>query len=114
MKTNKKNSFIVSAQWFDNNRDCYAGLNRSQAQAIGEAYPLKKGWRERILGKEITLEQKESFEAAKGLVYRVKKELIKSKRSSKIFSAQKESLTLEVEVAKLRLELNEVKKKLLG
>jgi len=111
-KEKKKDIFVVSEVWFNTNRDCLTGLNRSQAEAIGESYPLKKGWRKRVIGKEITISQKESFEAAKGLVYRVKKELVKNKRNNRIFNSQKETLTLEVEVAKLRLELKELKNKM--
>ena len=59
--------FVITKEWFDSNRDFISGLNRAQAEAIGEAYPLKKGWKDRVIGKEITLEQKENYEKAERL-----------------------------------------------
>ena len=111
-KDKTKGAFAVTDYCFNINRDSTTGLNRSQAESSGERYPLKTGWKERIIGKEITLCQKQDFEASKGLVYRVKKELTKNKRNSKIFMSQKEALTLEVDVTKLRLELKEIKEKM--
>ena len=75
--------FVITKEWFDSNRDFISGLNRAQAEAIGETYPLKKGWKERVLGKVITLEQKKAYEDAKGLVYAVRKKKVKTSREMK-------------------------------
>jgi len=107
--TNLDGSFRVTKEWFNSNRDHVSGLNRAQAEAVGESYPLRTGWKTRIVGKEITLLQKQNFESSKGLVSKVRKELTKNNRSIKIFSSDKEILNLEIEVAKLRLELIQLK-----
>ncbi len=104
--------FVITKEWFDSNRDFISGLNRAQAEAIGETYPLKKGWKERVLGKVITLEQKKAYEDAKGLVYAVRKKKVKTSREMKSLLLQKEALELELEIAKMKLDLQNLKEKL--
>lgn len=103
--------FVITKEWFDSNRDFVNGLNRPQAEAIGEKYPLKKGWKERVLGKEITFEQKLLFENAKGMVYSVRKNKVKNSRKLKNLNSDKEVLELQLEIAQLKLELLQLSKK---
>lgn len=102
--------FVITQEWFNSNRDCLTGLNRAQAEAIGEKYPLKKGWRTRVVGEVISEEQKTTFEQSKGLVYSVRKKLSKSAKQKKVLLVQKENLELQLEIAKLQQELKKVKK----
>lgn len=97
--------FVITKEWFDSNRDFIAGLNRAQAEAIGEAYPLKKGWKDRVIGKEITLEQKENYEKLKGCVSSVRKKKAKAARSLKSLEAEKEVLELQLEIARMKVQL---------
>lgn len=103
--------FVITKEWFDSNRDFIAGLNRAQAEAIGEAYPLKKGWKDRVIGKEITLEQKENYEKLKGCVYSVRKKKAKAARSLKSLEAEKEVLELQLEIARMKVQLKKFNKK---
>lgn len=103
--------FVITKEWFDSNRDFIAGLNRAQAEAIGEAYPLVKGWKERVIGKNITLEQKENYEKLKGCVYSVRKKKIKSSRTMKSLESEKEVLELQLEIARMKVELKKLNKK---
>lgn len=103
--------FVITKEWFDSNRDFISGLNRAQAEAIGEGYPLKKGWKERVIGKEITLEQKQNYENAKGCVYSVRKKKVKSARTLKSLVAEKEVLDLQLEIARMKVELKKLNKK---
>lgn len=99
--------FVITEGWFNSNGDHISGLNRAQAEAVGERYPLKSGWKTRIVGKVITLEQKIAYEKAKGLTYAVKKQQKKTKN----LLAKKETLELELEIAKMQLQLKKLKKK---
>ena len=44
-----KEFFTITEEWFNSNRDCVGGLHRPQAEALGEKYPLKKGWKQRVV-----------------------------------------------------------------
>ena len=103
--------FVITKEWFDSNRDFIAGLNRAQAEAVGEAYPLKKGWKERVVGKVISLEQKQNYEDSKGCVYSVRKKKVKSARTLKSLESEKEVLELQLKIAKMKLELKNLNKK---
>ena len=103
--------FVITKEWFDSNRDFVSGLNRAQADAVGVPYPLKKGWKIEVLGKIITLGQKENFEKLKGCVYSVRKKRIKSSRAIKSLESEKEVLELQLEIARMRLELKKLNKK---
>ena len=100
--------FEVTEEWFNNNRDCIPGLNRMQANALGEKYPLLSGWKKRCVGKLITMEQKKAYEDAKGNTYAVLKQAKKQEKQVK----KLKSLTVDVEVARLELEIAEIKSKL--
>lgn len=103
--------FVITKEWFNANRDCLSGLNRAQAEAIGEKYPLKKGWRTRVLGEVISEEQKIAFEQAKGLVQAVRKKLNEGAKQKKILTSHKENLELQLQIAKLQKEIKRIKKK---
>ena len=103
--------FVITKEWSDSNRDFIAGLNRAQAEAVGEAYPLKKGWKERVVGKVISLEQKQNYEDSKGCVYSVRKKKVKSARTLKSLESEKEVLELQLKIAKMKLELKNLNKK---
>lgn len=103
-----KEFFTITEEWFNSNRDCIGGLNRPQAEALGEKYLLKKGWKQRIVGKQITTEQKIAYEDAKGLVYAVRKEINKQAKRKRVLASQKETLELELEVAKIRSKLKKL------
>ena len=102
--------FVITKEWFDSNRDFVAGLNRAQAEAVGEAYPLKKGWKERVVGKVISLEQKQNYENNKGCVYSVRKKKVKSARTLKSLVAEKEVLEMQIEIARMKVELKKLNK----
>ena len=103
--------FVITKEWFDSNRDFVNGLNRAQSDAIGVPYPLRKGWKINVLGKIITLEQKENFEKLKGCVYSVRKKRIKSSRTIKSLESEKEVLELQLEIARMKVELKKLNKK---
>jgi hypothetical protein len=72
---------------------------------------LKKGWKIEVLGKNITLEQKENFEKLKGCVYSVRKKRIKSSMIIKSLESEKEVLELQLEIARMKVELKKLNKK---
>lgn len=43
------------------------GINKDQIRVLGIEFPLKSGWRDTIIGKEITEEQAKEFLALKGM-----------------------------------------------
>ena len=53
--------FIITEDWIRKNTNCCTPTKK-QMKAIGETYPLRTGWLEKIIGKEISLEAKEKFE----------------------------------------------------
>ena len=99
--------FKITKEWFDSNRDYNCAINRAQAQALGLGYPPKRGWRKKIIGKEITLQQKESFEKNKGLTYEVYKSRIDCNRESLMLEDQIKVAELRLQLAKLEEEIRE-------
>jgi hypothetical protein len=57
----------ITAEWLESNATGGVGFTKQQMLAIGGTYPLQKGWKSRLIGKEITEEQKAKFESMKGL-----------------------------------------------
>ena len=54
-------SFVITKHWIKaNTNNCTPTKN--QMKAIGESYPLRSGWLEKLIGKEISAEAKVKFE----------------------------------------------------
>jgi hypothetical protein len=53
--------FKITNSWLESNQTPAGGYNQAQCQSIGIPWPLKKGWKRRIAGKEITDEQAANF-----------------------------------------------------
>lgn len=59
--------FRITEEWIETYTTAGgAGINRSQVAAVGEVWPAKKGWKNRLVGKLITEGQRELFESLKG------------------------------------------------
>lgn len=65
-------TFILTEEFLTKHLTNGRGFKRKQAEALGEKYPLVKGWKERIIGKEYPLESIRKFVKASG-----KSELLK-------------------------------------
>ena len=53
--------FVITREWIEKHTNC-CSPTKKQMQAIGESYPLKNGWLEKLIGKEISAEAKIKFE----------------------------------------------------
>ena len=56
------NVFIITKEWLQLNKTLRGGYNIKQIEALGLTYPPKKGWQERLIGSELSLDDKASFE----------------------------------------------------
>jgi ribonuclease HI len=54
---------IVTNEWLRNNRTPNGGYSRKQVELLGFTWPLDKGWKEKIIGKEISEDVVNKFEA---------------------------------------------------
>lgn len=55
--------FKVTKEWLKRNTTGKNGYRATQIRALGYSYPPPKGWLRNIVGKEITLAQRDAFEA---------------------------------------------------
>lgn len=55
--------FTVTAEWLENHKTKNGGYFAAHAYALGISYPFVKGWKKRLIGKEISDAQKAAFEA---------------------------------------------------
>lgn len=55
---------ILTKELLEENLTGRSGFNRKQASALGEKYPLKTGWKERLVNKEFTEQQISRFISA--------------------------------------------------
>lgn len=56
------NVFVITKDWLQLNRTPRGGYNIKQLEALRLTYPPRKGWQERLIGREIGIEEKELFE----------------------------------------------------
>jgi 5-methylcytosine-specific restriction endonuclease McrA len=114
--------FVVTREWMHKYRSPGGGFYAVQLKQLGESYPLKAGWLQRCVGKEITEAQRMIFErgaegkrTARNLALKVKKQVANRltfddfiKQSRKVLD---EATTLEkhIENYKKALNRNEVK-----
>lgn len=59
----------VTKSWLQANRTSRGGWTKAQADILGLDYPLKKGWQQRIINKEISDFDARRFEMAKQSSY---------------------------------------------
>jgi len=55
---------ILTKELLEENLTGRSGFNRKQALALGEVYPLKTGWKDRLINKEFTAQQISRFISA--------------------------------------------------
>jgi 5-methylcytosine-specific restriction endonuclease McrA len=55
--------FTVTREWIEKNTTKRGGYLAAQVHALGYPWPPPKGWLKRIIGKQITLEQRDAFVA---------------------------------------------------
>ena len=53
---------IITKKWLEKHAIAYGAWHKNQMDAIGVSWPQKKGWKESVIGKEITLENQMIFE----------------------------------------------------
>jgi hypothetical protein len=53
---------IVTKKWINDHKSKNSGFSKSQLNALGISWPPVKGWVDKIVGKEITEEQRKTFE----------------------------------------------------
>lgn len=82
-------TFTVTKQWIEDNRTVAGAWNRKQTDCLGLEWPLRKGWKDRIAGTEITIEAKEMFEklAREPEGFEVEGRLIKKSQRERIEKA---------------------------
>jgi hypothetical protein len=71
---------ILTKELLEDNLTGGKGFKRNQALALGEVYPIKKGWKERVIGKEFTQQQVDEFISA-GNNSKVKSIILPSKKN---------------------------------
>jgi hypothetical protein len=54
--------FTITREWIDEHRTARGGWSADQCVALGIAWPLQSGWKKRLIGRQITDEQKARFE----------------------------------------------------
>lgn len=57
--------FIVTRAWMDMHRTARGGWTAAQLRAIGDSWPPVRGWAARAVGRVITDDARQAFEAAK-------------------------------------------------
>lgn len=57
----------ISKQWLLDNRTCKNAWTKKQADILGLDFPLKKGWIQLVVNREITEKEKRRFELAKNI-----------------------------------------------
>ena len=55
-------SFKITKEWLNENKTKNGGYCRTQVEALFLDWPLKKGWKKKVLGMEIDSAQKRTFE----------------------------------------------------
>lgn len=56
---------IVTRDWLEAHATKNRGFTREQLKALGVRWPPKKGWKDRLVGKEISEAQKTAYEVAR-------------------------------------------------
>jgi hypothetical protein len=56
--------FVITMQWLEEHRSQRGAWTADQFQAIGLAWPPPRGWKRRVIGKEISDEARARFEKA--------------------------------------------------
>ena len=56
---------IVTEEWLFEHTNTRGSLSRRQAEALGIEYPLRRGWRDGVIGQSITDEAVERFIAGR-------------------------------------------------
>ena len=74
---------ILTKELLEENLTGKSGFNRKQALALGEVYPLKTGWKDRLINKEFTAQQISRFISA-GKNKNTKDKTKSKKKNSKI------------------------------
>ena len=54
---------VITAEWIMANTTAAGGWTRKQLEAVGVDWPPVKGWKQRILGTEISADQQSVFES---------------------------------------------------
>jgi hypothetical protein len=54
--------FIITKQWLDSWQTKKGGYTKLQVEALGLKWPLTKGWKNRIIGNELTYPARVNFE----------------------------------------------------
>lgn len=65
--------FEVSAEWVKSHQSTKGGWNRAQLDCIEVKWPPERGWLARVVGRKISDEQKQRFEAMQGMTLKRKK-----------------------------------------
>jgi ribonuclease HI len=73
--------FKITKNWLYQNSNGGA-CSKNQLQILKLSYPLKSGWRDRLVGKEITFDEKQQFENLRKVI--PTKNIIKPKSSTKM------------------------------
>ena len=56
-------SMIITEEWLEEFATKGIGFSRAQMIAIGAPWPLRRGWKGRLVGREITDDQRRRYEA---------------------------------------------------
>lgn len=75
---------IITKEWLEKGMYQGCGIKKAQCKILGIPYPLKQGWKEKIIGEEISSEQAEEYRLL-GQISRkeAKKYRVKNKAVSK-------------------------------
>lgn len=57
-------TFKITKEWIDRNKTTAGGWTAAQLSSLGVSWPPKKRWQKKLIGKSITLEQKNLFETS--------------------------------------------------
>lgn len=63
---NQLNKTIITEALLEKGKSSKGGWNKHQFKCLGIEWPPKTGWKDRIIGKEITIEKANEFIRKKG------------------------------------------------
>jgi len=58
-----RRSMIITEEWLDEYATAGVGFSRAQITAIGAPWPLRRGWKQLLVGRVITDDQRRRYEA---------------------------------------------------